>query len=366
MGNGSYWDGAGWSTVQVDSPFDKAKVFVQADAPVEPTPMRTGDLFIDSDTRKVQFRNGTSWTDISAGLETINISDVVGLSSALNLKAPLASPTFTGTVSGITKAMVGLGNVDNTSDANKPVSTAQQTALNLKANLASPTFTGTVGGITKAMVGLANVDNTTDLSKPISTATQNALNLKSDTTHNHSVVALSDWPAAVSLTELGYLNGVTSAIQTQLNGKQASGSYAAASHTHTKSQITDFTHTHTSTDITNFAAAVNALNTVSTSYGTLSGSGGTPNGGYVRFQNGFTVAWVRSSLTPVANSWTSRTWTFPVTFTAVPAIFVTADTGATTVQNASYASPATTSCDIGIVRSNNTSTGFSAVAIGWS
>jgi hypothetical protein len=38
----------------------------------------------------------------------------------------------------------GLGNVDNTSDANKPVSTAQQTALNLKANLASPTFTGTV------------------------------------------------------------------------------------------------------------------------------------------------------------------------------------------------------------------------------
>jgi hypothetical protein len=40
--------------------------------------------------------------------------------------------------------MVGLGNVDNTSDANKPVSTAQQTALDLKANLASPTFTGTV------------------------------------------------------------------------------------------------------------------------------------------------------------------------------------------------------------------------------
>lgn len=62
---------------------------------------------------------------------------------ALALKAPLASPTFTGTVSGITAAMVGLGNVNNTSDANKPVSTATQTALDLKANLASPTFTGT-------------------------------------------------------------------------------------------------------------------------------------------------------------------------------------------------------------------------------
>lgn len=44
----------------------------------------------------------------------------------------------------LVKGDVGLGNVDNTSDANKPVSTAQQTALNLKANLAGPTFTGTV------------------------------------------------------------------------------------------------------------------------------------------------------------------------------------------------------------------------------
>jgi len=98
--------------------------------------------------------------------------------TALNLKANLASPTFTGTIGGISKSMVGLSSVDNTSDTNKPVSTAQQTALNLKANLASPTFTGTVGGISKSMVGLGNVDNTTDLLKPISTATQTALNLK--------------------------------------------------------------------------------------------------------------------------------------------------------------------------------------------
>jgi hypothetical protein len=52
------------------------------------------------------------------------------------------SPTFTGTVAGVTKAMVGLGDVDNTSDADKPVSTDQQDALDLKANLDGPTFTG--------------------------------------------------------------------------------------------------------------------------------------------------------------------------------------------------------------------------------
>lgn len=43
----------------------------------------------------------------------------------------------------LSKSKVGLGNVDNTSDANKPVSTAQAAADALKANIASPTFTGT-------------------------------------------------------------------------------------------------------------------------------------------------------------------------------------------------------------------------------
>ena len=63
------------------------------------------------------------------------------LKTALNLqeKANLASPTFTGTVSGISKTMVGLGNVDNTTDLNKPISTSTQTALDLKANVSQLT-----------------------------------------------------------------------------------------------------------------------------------------------------------------------------------------------------------------------------------
>ena len=87
------------------------------------------------------------------------------ITTELAAKAPLASPTFTGTVSGITKAMVGLENIDNTTDALKPISTATLDALNLKAPLSSPTFTGTVSGITKTMVGLGNVDNTSDIEK---------------------------------------------------------------------------------------------------------------------------------------------------------------------------------------------------------
>jgi hypothetical protein len=164
----------------------------------------------------------------------------------LALKAPINSPAFTGTVSGVTKSMVDLGNVDNTSDANKPVSLAAQTELDLKENASNksdaslgtstilyptqnavktyvdsqvalgapdatssvkgklqlagdlagsassptvpglalkalinnPSFTGTVTGVTKAMVDLGNVDNTSDMNKPVSSAAQTALDLK--------------------------------------------------------------------------------------------------------------------------------------------------------------------------------------------
>ena len=42
----------------------------------------------------------------------------------------------------LNSAAVGLGNVENTNDAAKIISSATQTALNLKSNLISPTFTG--------------------------------------------------------------------------------------------------------------------------------------------------------------------------------------------------------------------------------
>jgi hypothetical protein len=124
----------------------------------------------------------------------------------------------TGNPHGTTKNDIGLGNVDNTSDTNKPISTATQTALNLITNVNwlgdyNNGYTYTVGDgvmfngasfrmynaigaagyspsaypgnwkqITEYVspndIGLGNVDNTSDLNKPISTATQTALNSK--------------------------------------------------------------------------------------------------------------------------------------------------------------------------------------------
>ena len=81
----------------------------------------------------------------------------------MNLTANLDSPAFTGTITGITKAMVGLENVDNTTDLSKPISTATQTALNLKSNLNNPTFTGiltapTINASTTLQIGGVSSD----------------------------------------------------------------------------------------------------------------------------------------------------------------------------------------------------------------
>ena len=115
--------------------------------------------------------NGLTYSDASGAITVdlgliqsriLNVTDTEigyldGVTSSiqtqLNDKAPLASPTFTGTVSGVTKSHVGLGNVDNTTDANKPVSTATQSALDLKANLAGPSFTGTTNAVDLTLSG---------------------------------------------------------------------------------------------------------------------------------------------------------------------------------------------------------------------
>ena len=110
-----------------------------------------------------------------------------------------------------TLADIGLGNVNNTSDASKPVSgptaTAIADALQGHVNATNPheqyattaqvtqIVTAQAGGlapvqsvngqqgavtITKASIGLSNVDNTSDANKPVSTLQQAAIDQKVD------------------------------------------------------------------------------------------------------------------------------------------------------------------------------------------
>ena len=99
-------------------------------------------------------------TPISAASGSYYISGTSTLTSTTSGKYLTNNGTISswGTVS---KSDVGLANVDNTTDANKPVSTATQTALDLKANLANPTFTGTVNAADITLSGNLTVNGTT-------------------------------------------------------------------------------------------------------------------------------------------------------------------------------------------------------------
>jgi len=177
-----------------------------------------------------------------------------------------------------TKAQVGLGNADNTSDASKPISTATQTALDGKQPLDSDLTT--IAGLTattdnviqsvagawasrtpaqlkstlalaKADVGLANVDNTADTAKPVSTAQQTALDGKAALSHTHATADITSGTLGVArggtgLATVGvgnFLSGNgTSALNERTPGQVLSDIGAAASsHSHAAGDITSGT-----------------------------------------------------------------------------------------------------------------------------
>jgi hypothetical protein len=75
--------------------------------------------------------------------------------------------------------------------------------------------------VTKDDVGLGNVDNTSDLNKPISSATQNALNLKADktalATTDNNVTALSNSVSSSLNTKLDKANPTATGTATVVN-----------------------------------------------------------------------------------------------------------------------------------------------------
>lgn len=129
-------------------------------------------------------------------------------------KASVDSPTFTGTVSGITKSMVGLSNVDNTSDVNKPVSTATQTALNGKADLTGAVFSGSFGygvGAGGTVTQATSKSTAVTLNKPFGVITM----------HNASLAA----GETVQFNLNNSLAGANDIVYSALCGGAANGSY---------------------------------------------------------------------------------------------------------------------------------------------
>lgn len=191
-----------------------------------PSVGESGKIYVTIDNNKQYRWSGTQYTEVSKSLALGETSSTAyagdkGKAVADNLdthKVDYENPHR------VTKAQVGLENVDNTRDIDKPISTAVQEALNSKVSIEpgkglvsleeakkiaatnaavdqltekinseinrATTAEGTINnalsihkvdntnphGVTKEQVGLENVDNTSDLDKPISTAVQEALN----------------------------------------------------------------------------------------------------------------------------------------------------------------------------------------------
>ena len=109
-----------------------------------PTTGETGKIYTALDTNLIYRWSGTVYVSISGGSGgglILGTTSTTAYRGDFGNTAYTHSQTITGNPHAITPNIIGLGNLDNTSDINKPVSTAQQTALNLKANLISPTFT---------------------------------------------------------------------------------------------------------------------------------------------------------------------------------------------------------------------------------
>ena len=159
----------------------------------------------------------------------------------------------------ITKDHIGLANVDNTSDANKPISTATQNALNTKVDTStnqtiggiktfSSTITGSISGnaatatklatartisLTGDVAGSASIDGSTNVT--ITTTVQpNSVALGTDTTGNYVAgvtqgtgisvtgTASEGWSPTVALTNVGTA-GTYRSVTTDAQGRIIAG-----------------------------------------------------------------------------------------------------------------------------------------------
>lgn len=204
--------------------------------------LAAGEFGLDTTNDALKIGDGsTTWASLTEiGGTAAGVVDTANSPNANEFARFTDADTVEGRTVAETKSDLSLGNVDNTSDANKPVSTATQTALDLKANLAlfsafALTYLDdTTEAAFKATVNLEPGVDMAALSH--SHAQADVTNLVSDLalkaplagpTFTGTVTIPTPFTlGAVSVTptgtELNFVDGVTSGIQGQIDGKQAS------------------------------------------------------------------------------------------------------------------------------------------------
>lgn len=156
----------------------KYKGSVSTEAELPEDSQVTGDVYNVEDTGMNVAWDGTKWDKLGSVVDLSGYATTASVNTQLAKKAPLASPAFTGTVTGTFKGNV-TGNATSatkaTQDASGNVITttyATKTELDTKAPLASPTFTGTVTAPTfaGALSGNAATATTATTASKLATA----------------------------------------------------------------------------------------------------------------------------------------------------------------------------------------------------
>lgn len=124
--------------------------------------------------------NGQALTYNGSDLEWANVGGAVGDATAVNKGVVQLAGDLSGTAASPT--VPGLAGKENTV-------TAGTTGQYYRGDKSWQT-------LDKSAVGLANVDNTSDANKPVSSATQTALNGKANTSHTHTSTDITDFTEA--------------------------------------------------------------------------------------------------------------------------------------------------------------------------
>ena len=120
---------------------DVIEVILYTDLPSEG---EAGKIYVVKNTNLTYRWTGTDYTEISKSL-AIGETDSTAYRGDRGKIAYDHTLVIAGNPHGTTKAHVGLGNADNTSDLSKPVSTATQAALDLKVTIPAPIQHTTAG-----------------------------------------------------------------------------------------------------------------------------------------------------------------------------------------------------------------------------
>ena len=228
-----------------------------------------------------------------------------------------------------TAATVGLGNVNNTSDASKPISTATQTALDLKA----------------AASAVSNVNNTSDLAKPISTATQAALDLKAATSHTQAASTITGLAAVATTGGYGDLIskptlGTASPLDVAATGDASATQVVKGNDARLSDARTPAAHNQAASTITGLGGA--AVLSVGTTTGTVAA------GDDSRITGALSAATAASTYQPLTTNLTSLG-------AEAPSYYLDRTNHAGT-QAFSTLTTGTVPCEIGVACSDETST----------